>query len=53
MLQDKLESEDDYDNIFERSDNESEDDDKDSYENINVEHIGVNIETNANELTCQ
>ena len=51
MLQtfmDKLKNEDDFDNIFERSDSELEDGDKETYENVNIEQIDVSIETNEN-----
>ena len=42
---DNLENEDDSDDIFERSDSESENGDEGSYENVDIENIDVNIET--------
>lgn len=47
---DNIENEDDYDDIFQSTDSELEDVDEDSYENVEIENINVNIETNANEI---
>lgn len=45
---DNIENEDDYDDIFQSTDSELEDGNEDSYENVEIENINVNIETNAN-----
>ena len=45
-----IENEDDYDDIFQSTDSELEDGDEDSYKNVEIENINVNIETNANEI---
>ena len=47
---DNIENEDDYDDIFQSTDSELEDGNEDSYENVEIENINVNIETNANEI---